>query len=151
MPLVVVVAAVIAFFVIVSLLLLADLAERRHMQQLRLGVPSQAFSPLSITQAFDPDRSILWDTQLPALRQLASAALRGCSLPQLYSCYLIAARKYPELYDGSSFEQWLAFLASAELVRVETDRAYITGDGRQFVQEFMKCRLIGQGRTPASR
>ncbi len=34
---------------------------------------------------------------------------------------------------------------------LETDRAYITSDGRQFVQEFMKCRLLGRGRTPASR
>ena len=141
MPLLVVVAAVIAFILIVSLLLLADLAERKHVKQLRLGPLSQPFSALSIVHAFDPDRFMLWDTQLPLLEQLSSAGPKGCSLEQLYSYYAQLVRRYPELYDGSSFEHWLGFLAAAELVRLETDHGYITAEGRQFVQEFQKSRV----------
>ena len=152
MPVLLVVAAVVGFVVIVSLLLLADLAERRHVQQLRLiGSSPASFPALSIAHAFDPDRSILWDSQLPVLQQLASAAAKGCPLAQLYTFYLQGAQRYPELYEGSSYEQWLAFLAAGELVRLESDRGYITGEGRQFVQEFVKCRVAAEGRAPASR
>ena len=150
MPLLVVVAAVIAFVLIVSLLLLADLAERKHVRQLRLGPLSQPFSALSILDAFDPERFMLWDTQLPLLRQLSSAGPKGCSLTQLLGFYLQLARRYPELYEGSSFEHWLGFLAASELVRLESDRGYITVEGRQFVQEVLKCRVAAEGPAPAS-
>jgi len=150
-PLLVVVATVIAFVLIVSLLLLADIAERKHVRQLRLGPLSQPFSALSIVHAFDPERFMLWDTQLPLLQQLSSAGIRGNSLAQLHSFYLQLARRYPELYEGSSFEHWLGFLAMSELVRLETDRGCITAEGRQFVQEFLKCRVAARGRAAASR
>jgi len=150
-PLLVVVAAVIAFVLIVSLLLLADLAERKHVRQLRLGPLSQPFSALSVAHAFDPERYMLWDTQLPLLQQLSSAATKGTSLAHLHSFYLQLAGRYPELYEGSSFEHWLSFLATTELVRLETDRGYITFEGHQFVQEFLKCRVAAGGRAPASK
>ena len=151
MPLLVVVAAVIAFVLIVSLLLLADLAERKHVKQLRLGPLSQPFSALSIVHAFDPERFMLWDTQLPLLEQLNAAGPKGCSLEQLYCFYAQLARRYPELYEGSTFEHWLGFLGGAELVRLETDHGYITAEGRQFVQEFLKCRVASEGPEPAPR
>jgi len=150
-PLLVVVAAIVAFVLIVSLLLLADLAERKHGKQLRLGPLSQPFSALSIVHAFDPERFMLWDTQLPLLEQLRSAGPKGYSLAQLYSFYLQLATRYPELYEGSSFEHWLGFLAASELVRLESDQGYITAEGRQFVREFLKCRVAAAGRAPASR
>ena len=151
MPLLVVVAAVVGFVLIVSLLLLADLAERKHMRQLRLGPLSQPFSALSIVHAFDPERFMIWDIQLPLLEQLCSAGARGRSLAELYGFYLQLARRYPELYEGSSFEHWLGFLTAAELLRLQTDRGYITAEGRQFVQEFLKCRVAAMSRAPASR
>jgi hypothetical protein len=143
-PLLVVVAAVIAFVLIVSLLLVADLAERKHVRQLRLGPLSQPFSALSIAYAFDPERFMLWDTQLPLLEQLRSAGPKGYSLAQLYAYYLQLGRRYPELYDGSSFEDWLGFLAASELLRLDTDHGYITAQGRQFVREFLKCRVTAE-------
>ena len=146
----VVVAAVVAFVLIISLLLLADVAERKHVRQLRLGPLSQPFSALSIVHAFDPERFMLWDTQLPLLEQLSSAGPKGCALAQLYAFYLRLSRRFPELYEGSSFEHWLGFLVASELVRLETDHSYITTEGRQFVREFLKCRAAA-GRAPASR
>jgi len=140
-PLLVEVAEVIAFVLIISLLFLAQLAESKHVRQLRLGPLSQPFSALSIAHAFDPERFMLWDTQLPLLEQLRSAGARGCSLAQLYPFYLQLAARFPELYEGSSFEDWLGFLAASELVRLETDQGYITVEGHQFLQEFLKCRV----------
>lgn len=151
MPLLVVVAAVVGFVVVVGLLLLANLAERKHGRQLRLGPLSQPFSALSISHAFDPERFILWDIQLPLLEQLCSAGPKGSPLAQFYAFYLQLARRFPELYEGSSFEHWLGFLAAAELVRLESDRGYVTAQGRQFVQEFVKGRLTAAGGAPASR
>ena len=151
MPVLVVVAAVVAFVLIVSLLLLADVAERKHVRQLRLGPLSQPFSALSIVHAFDPERFMLWDTQLPLLEQLTAAGAKGCALAQVYSFYLQLSRRFPELYEGSSFEHWLGFLVASELMRLENDRASITPGGRQFAQEFLKCRVTGEGRAAASR
>jgi len=150
-PLLVVVASVVAFVLVVGLLLLADLAERKHVRQLRLGPLSQPFSAISIAHAFDPERFMLWDIQLPLLEQLVFAGSRGCPLAQLHCFYAQLARRYPELYDGSGFEHWLGFLAEAELVRLEPDYTYITAEGRQFVQEFVKCRVTAGGRAPASK
>ena len=149
-PVLVVGTAVLGFVLILSLLLLADWAERKQVRQLRLGPLSQPFSALAMVHAFDPERFMLWDTQLPLLEQLA-AAPKGCSLAQLYSFYLQLSRRYPELYEGSSFEHWLGFLVASELVRLETDRGFITTEGRQFVQEFLKCRVTAEGRAAASR
>ena len=99
MPVLVVVAAVVAFVLIVSLLLLADVAERKHVRQLRLGPLSQPFSALSIVHAFDPERFMLWDTQLPLLEQLSSAGPRRmragtalCLLPAVVPAFPGAVR-----------------------------------------------------------
>jgi hypothetical protein len=150
-PLLVVIAAGIAFILIVGLLLLADIAERKRVQQLRLGPLSQPFSALSVVHAFDPERFMLWDTQLPLLQPLGSAGSKGCALAELCSSYLQLAKRYPELYEGTSFEHWLGFLAASELMRLETDRAYLTVEGQQFVKEFLKTRAAAAGRAPASR
>ena len=147
----VVVASVVAFVLVVGLLLLADLAERKHVRQLRLGPLSQPFSAISIAHAFDPERFMLWEIQLPLLEQLCLAGLKGCPLAQLDCFYAQLARCYPELYEGTGFEHWLGFLAEAELVRLEPDRGYITTEGRQFVQEFVKCHVAAERRAPASR
>ena len=94
---------------------------------------------------------MLWDIQLPLLEQLCSAGPKGSPLAQFYAFYLQLARRFPELYEGSSFEHWLGFLAAAELVRLEPDRGYVTAQGLQFVREFVKCHVAAEGRAPASR
>lgn len=98
------------------------------------GVKEQPFSVLSIEQAFEPDQAIIWETQVPALRLMASAGRKGLPLEDLYPLYLGSRRQYPELYDGSSFESWLEFLRHAELISVDLGTVSLTQEGREFLQ-----------------
>ena len=51
--------------------------------------------------------------------------------------FIVAAKRYPELYEGVYFEQWLHFLEEAELVTLFEERLLITPQG----VDFLKYRL----------
>ncbi len=120
-------------FVIVTILLLLEPAPRRFEATPHRSKAKQ-FSILSIEQAFDPDHAIIWDTQLPVLELIASAGLAGLSLEALRPFYSRSARRYPELYDGSSFESWMDFLEDTELISVHRGAVSLTREGQQFLQ-----------------
>ena len=94
----------------------------------------EPFSALSIEQAFDPDQAVIWETQVPALQLVSSAGRHGLRLEVLKSSYLQSCRRYPELYDGSSFEGWLDFLQRTGLVCVDVDKAMLLAAGQQFLE-----------------
>ncbi len=64
----------------------------------------------------DRDYDLLWRTQLPALEALRSAGSGGVAIARMVQFYRDLARVYPELFDGSSFSDWLDALQSAEVV-----------------------------------
>lgn len=103
------------FVGIVAAVLICRMSRRRHMDCVGASV-AKPFSVLSVALAFDPDQAILWDTQVPALRLLASAGPKGLRLQRLHLWYLDSAGHYPELYDGYSFKEWLAFLDQSQLI-----------------------------------
>jgi len=94
----------------------------------------EPFSVLCIEQAFDPDQAIIWDTQVPALRMMASAGKKGLPIRALYPLYLRSRRRYPELYDGSSFESWLEFLQHTKLVNISIGMVWLTSEGWEFLR-----------------
>jgi hypothetical protein len=61
----------------------------------------------------DGDYNLLWQTQLPALELLNSAGSCGVSLTRMTKLYREIARVYPEIYDGSTFQEWLDALQNA--------------------------------------
>ena len=118
--------------VIISIFLgSAEQKHRREAPHKRKGGP---FSVLSIEQAFDPGHAIIWDTQVPALRLVASAGREGLAVEALYPLYTRSSRQYPELYDGSSFESWLEFFNHTGLITVQVGMASLTPEGQQFLQ-----------------
>jgi hypothetical protein len=83
----------------------------------------------------DCDFDLLWQTQLPALKLLNSAGSCGVSLARVTKLYREIARVYPELYDGSTCQEWLDALQNATVVvhcRAEGIVA-ITEKGRSFL------------------
>ncbi len=129
-------ASVLVFIAVMVLLAMAALAEYGQMQRIRFDPAARPFS-LSLTEAFDPEHAILWGTQIPALLLVSSAGGRGLAYNRLYHAYLEAARHYPELYEGSSFAQWLFFLEQNELVTLTSYRVRITGYGREFLKHCL--------------
>src|SRR5512142_1636310 len=139
MPVLFLTLAATIFFVLVLVALgIAQLAERKEERRLFLRIPGKPFTVICIAQAFEEDSAILWDTQVPALQQIATGGTRGVQVTKLRRYFSGTARRYPELYEGVYFEQWVRFLEDAELVTIGADdRIIITPQGL----EFLKFRL----------
>lgn len=149
MPLLVIfVLAFLFFMVVLVALTVATIAESqeqwRRQQQAEVHNPpshvvgeDQAFSVISVADAFESETAILWETQTPALALIESAGPRGLDLQDLRPLYVRCARRFPELYEGSDFEAWVQFLRDTELISLSGSTVAITTAG----SEFLKCRV----------
>lgn len=135
------VLSVVLFICTLVLLGFAEAAEARKMRRLDLvsdnGSP---FRVLSVCDAFEAEYAILWETQISAL-SLIAAAPRGVPRQQLFAVYRRVSCQYPELYEGSCFQQWLQFLESEELVVVRDNRIQITPQGREFLKFRVETKV----------
>src|SRR3954462_2550116 len=111
-------AALIFFILVIAALGVAHFAERKEERRLFLRIPGKPFTVISIAQAFEEDSAILWDTQIPALRLVATGGSRGVCSSKMRELFVSSSGEYPELYEGVRFEQWVQFLEDAELVAV---------------------------------
>ena len=133
MPLLFLVVICVALFLgVVALLAFAAATERRQLRQLRSDPAARAF-PLEFNQAFDPQHAILWSTQIPSLRLIESGGSTGIEYKRLAGEYQRTAASFPELYEGSSFAQWLVFLHRSGLVDLGSRRVILTPYGREFL------------------
>jgi hypothetical protein len=57
---------------------------------------------------------------------------------RLRTLYDEAAARFPEIYDGCSFLQWLRFLEEAELISWHSYKLVLTPDG----QAFLRFRFV---------
>ncbi len=132
------IAPVVLGVLITILLLLTDRSGPEKPQRRRpIAVCRPArgqFSALSISDAFDPECAVIWDTQVPALRLIAQAGHEGLPIEELYTSYTQASRRYPELYDGSTFESWLEFLRRSGLVSIGLHRVLRMPEAEQFLR-----------------
>jgi hypothetical protein len=60
---------------------------------------------------------------------------------RLYRAYQAAAASFPELYEGSSFAQWLLSLQRSELIALASYRVKITESGRSLLQHCMQATV----------
>jgi hypothetical protein len=136
-------AGIIFFLLVLVALGIAQLAERKEERRLFLQIPGKPFTVISIAQAFEEDSAILWDTQVPALRQIAIGGVRGVSVAKMRRFFSGTSKQYPELYEGIRFEQWIRFLEDAELIVLSVDdRIAITTQGLQFLRYRLVPRTI---------
>jgi hypothetical protein len=144
MPVLFLALAATIFFVLVLVALgIAQLAERKEERRLFLQIPGKPFTVISVAQAFEEDSAILWDTQVPALRQIAIGGSKGVSVAKMRRFFAGTSKQYPELYEGIRFEQWIRFLEDAELVMLSTDdRIAITPQGISFLRYRLVPRTI---------
>lgn len=91
------------------------------------------FTALPVVRMFDAEWSLLWATQLQALQLISAAGADGVNDRSLEPLYRQSARRYPELYDGSTFEGWLEFLERANLALHRGGTVNITHAGREFL------------------
>lgn len=86
---------------------------------------------LSIADAYDSDRSILWENQVFALRRIGSHV----TISELVDLWDRYQHLYPELYEQTTFSDWMAFLQNYGLVVSNGSLVRLTANGR----EFLKC------------
>jgi hypothetical protein len=103
---------------------------------------SDSFTVFSVAQAFDRDCAIIWSTQLSALRLLDRAGRKGLAVKLMYPFYARAVRRYPELYDGSTFGSWLEFLERERLLKRSGLQVFITADGHEFLEYGLASESI---------
>jgi hypothetical protein len=88
-----------------------------------------SFKLLSLADAFDIDRAMLWEPQVPVLCLIRS----GIRVSQLGESWDRCARGYPELYEGSTLAAWLQFLRDCDLVEVSSSGVRLTAQGQEFL------------------
>lgn len=89
---------------------------------------------LVIADAYDPDRSVLWENQVGALQRIGSQ-ITVQELAVLWEQYL---RLYPELYEKTIFSDWLAFLQNCDLVESDGTVVRLTSNGRDFLNLLVR-------------
>ena len=110
---------------------------RRRRSKATEDSDGASFRVLSIALIFDPDHALIWNTQMPALKLVGSAGPKGLSLRKLHKWYLDSAGHYPELYDGSTFKQWVAFLQESQLITSDKNKVVLMLQG----ERLLKCWL----------
>jgi hypothetical protein len=132
------IASFLIFVLIVVLLCIANTLESRAIRRKGFLTLAKPLALLSITEAFDPIYSVLWEVPLAALELIDSAGTRGIPVARLRPIYDDAAVRFPEIYDRCSFLQWLQFMEEAEFISWHTYRLVLTPDG----QAFLRFRFV---------
>ncbi len=133
--------SVVLFIVTLVLLGFAEAAENRKMRTLDILDDGNPFRVLSVCDAFEPEYAVVWETQAPALRLIALANKKGIPKQALLTQYRRTSRMFPELYEGTSFQQWLDFLQRSELVSVRAGRVFITQQGTEFLRYRVETKV----------
>ena len=110
---------------------------RSHTAAMLEPGPGKPFTVISLLDAFEPATAALWDTQIAVLDHSRAAGREGLDVDALRTLYQQQARRFPELYDGSSFVGWVRFLEQADLVVCFGASVAITAKGC----EFLDCRI----------
>jgi hypothetical protein len=125
------VASVLVFVTVLLLLWIADRLESRERR--RKQCPLRPVVLISVDQAFDPVFAVLWEAPILALQRIESAG-REVEIVRLYPIFSRAAKRFPEIYDGFRFLQWLQALEDAQLIAWHGQKVALTEEGHAFLQ-----------------
>ena len=128
------IASFLVFLAIVVLLLIADLLESRAIRYKRNLTLANPLALLSISEAFDPIYSVLWEAPVAALKLMDSAGTSGIPAARLRPIYEEAAARFPEIYEGCGFVLWLQFLEETQLISWHGCNVVLTPDGHAFLK-----------------
>jgi hypothetical protein len=137
------IASFVAFLGVTCLLYVAETVESRKTHRKEDPGSEEPFSLLSIPQAFDPVFAILWEAPIEALQLIESQGVAGLPVSRLRPIVARAATRFPEIYDGCSFERWIRFLERSQLILWNGQKVMLTREGRDFLQyRFVTNALV---------
>lgn len=92
----------------------------------------EALGVLSIADAYDGERSALWENQVITLQRIASEM----TISELAALWEYNLRIYPELYEGTTTSDLLTFLQSCNLAESKDNIVRLTANGRDFLKNL---------------
>ena len=101
------------------------------------------------SEVFQGSETLIWNTQIPALRFVCDREPRGAYYTPLKLIYIELARRYPEMFDGRTFQGWVEFYVRIGLFRFEDDAIHITCAGRKLL-DYLVGRMAGDSATVRS-
>ncbi len=131
----VLILAIASFLVVVVILVRLAIADTlksraiRHRRDLASAQPPL----LSISEAFDPICSVLWQAPIAALELIDSGGTSGILAARLRPIYEQAAARFPEIYEGCGFVPWLQFLEEMQLISWHGCNVVLTPAGQAFL------------------
>ena len=128
--------ALLAFILIVAMLCVAGTCEERERK--RLSTREPIFCGINLN-ALDDNARLVWATQLGALQCLESCSRGGIPMRALRPGYQGMARRYPALYEGHSFDEWLGFLEQSQVVGRLQGRLLLAARGQNILDQ---CRRV---------
>lgn len=115
-------------------LILKDLNDRRiEAPQEREKTLIRALASSNLVLHFERLHGTIWLSQLATLRYLNQRDT-GAERAELYHFYETAKASYASWYENYSFDQWLGFLQSFNLICSNDSRLFITVAGREFLK-----------------
>jgi len=75
----------------------------------------------------------IWGSQVSVLRFL-NGRTNGADISALRPFYDSAKDRYPDWYKAQTFEKWLSYLTTFNIIKVDGSHAVITTAGRQFLR-----------------
>ena len=128
------IASYLIFFLVLLLLWVAGMVESRGIRNRQLLVLHNPLPLLSITQAFEPAYAVLWEGPITALRLVEAAGPAGLPAVRLRPAFRKAVVRFPEIYDGYNFVEWIQFLEQNELIAWDGYRIKLTAGGLAFLK-----------------
>ena len=134
-------ALLVGFGLYVLVLLRIALGHCGEKAAVQLDDETSPLPALLAISEFDCEFATIWQTQVPALRMLRSGGERGVSMTSLGTTFRRLSHAYPELCDGSRFEDWIGALERAQVVVHKGEAIQITEKGR-FVIDLLESDAI---------
>jgi hypothetical protein len=135
------VAFVLAFTMILALRLRSNCVSR-YSDEMGMTEFRKPFLPcLSLEESLDPHHGELAAIQVRTLALIREAGHKGVYFNCLRPAYEELASHFPELYDGSTFEQWLRFYHSAHVVVITGANVRLGPQGLRLLQHSSSVPL----------
>ncbi len=123
----------LVFLAIVALLSIASVLESGERRR-RSAASRGLFPVLALTDPLDPSHVIVWQTQLAVLEEMSAAGPMGLAVKRLRPLFSQLARRYPELYEGTTFDEWIGFLEQERLARRSANTMWLTAEGHAMLE-----------------
>ncbi len=104
------------------------------------------FEILKMQDAFEPDAASIWEPQIEILRLITERGEQGIQAESLRPRFLQMAIRFPELYEGVEYQDWLESLERQELISYDEGRICVTDVGTAFLRHRLELATPTRGR-----